>query len=116
MKIMTHPFITCYISTACRFLLYCDFLTKKTLSNLLYRTASHPDELAESLYLSQLCITRYGEAKRDKRRRNVLFHAGASTRRNNTVFHGIFRIGQMFIRPLPVSPSYLSIPGRLRQG
>jgi len=47
---------------------------------------------------------------------HVPFQAGASARRNNTAFHGMFRIGMMFLRPLLISLSCLFIPGRLWQG
>ena len=57
-----------------------------------------------------------GRQWRTNAAQHVPFHAGASARRNNAAFHGMSRIGMMFLRPLLFSLPCLSIPGRLWQG
>lgn len=80
------------------------------------RTAFPPGISGMSVPQPALHYKTRGRQGRTNAALHVPFQAGASARRNNAAFHGMFRIGMMFLRPLLISLPCLFIPGRLWQG
>ena len=80
-----------------------------------FLSLASPPISAECLYHNHPFHTRYGEAMPDKQGLDfVLFHAGASANRNDTVFHGISQAPSihppLLFLPCPTHPEAVCFP------